>query len=149
MSQDGEIQFTNARFGEVTIPLDRVITFPNGLPGFEKCRQFAILEDEESAPFSWMLSVENPRLAFVLLDPFLTWPDYTPRISRDDLKSLSIEKQEDALLYVIVTLAREVREVTANLSGPVLVNGATRLATQLALIDERYTTKHRILRGEI
>ena len=148
MSQDGEIRFTNVRFGEVTVPETRVITFSNGLPGFERCRQFAILEHEESAPFYWLLSVENPRLAFVLLDPFLSWPDYNPRISRDDLKSLQIEKQEDSLLYVIVTLASDVREVTANLSGPLLINAANRLAKQLALLDERFTTKHRILHGE-
>ena len=148
MSQDGEIRFTNVRFGDVVVPEGRVVTFPNGLPGFERCRQFAIIEDEESAPFYWLLSVENPRLAFVLLDPFLSWPDYSPRLSRDDLKSLQIEKQEDALLYVIVTLARDVQEVTANLSGPLLINATNRLAKQLALIDERYTTKHRILHGE-
>ncbi|OGG53396.1 MAG: hypothetical protein A3F84_20365 [Candidatus Handelsmanbacteria bacterium RIFCSPLOWO2_12_FULL_64_10] len=147
MSQDGEIRFTNVRFGEVAVPPDRIVTFPNGLPGFERCREFAILEDEESAPFYWMLSAENPRLAFVLIDPFLVWPDYTPRISRDDLKSLSIAKQEDALVYAIVTLSREVKEVTANLSGPLLINAANRTAKQLALLDDRYTTKHRVLHG--
>lgn len=147
MSQDGDIRFTNVRFGEIAVPPDRIITFPNGLPGFERCREFAILEDEESAPFCWMLSAENPRLAFVLIDPFLVWPDYAPRISRDDLKSLQIEKQEDALIYAIVTLSRDVKEVTANLSGPLLINAANRTAKQLALLDDRYTTKHRILRG--
>lgn len=148
MSQDGEIRFTNVRFGEVAVSPDRIITFPSGLPGFERSRQFAILEDEESAPFYWMLSTENSRLAFVLLDPYLNWPDYNPRISRDDFKSLGIEKPEDARVYVIVTLSRDVREVTANLSGPLLINAANRLAKQLALLDERYTTKHRLLRGE-
>lgn len=148
MSQDGEVRFHNIRFGDIAVPADQVITFPTGLPGFERCRQFAIVDDEESSPFSWMLSVENPRLAFVLLDPLLTWPDYNPRISRDDLKSLSIEKQEEVRLFVIVTLSGEVKDVTANLSGPLLINAANRIAKQLALIDERYTTKHRILRGE-
>jgi flagellar assembly factor FliW len=148
MSQDGEIRFTNVRFGEVSVPPDRIITFPNGLPGFERCRQFAIVEDEESVPFCWMLSVENPRLAFVLLDPFLTWPEYHPRISRDDLKSLGIEDPKDTLLYVIVTLSKNPGDVTANLSGPLLINATGRTAKQLALIDDRYTTKHRILQGD-
>ena len=145
MSQDGEIRFTNARFGEVSVPPDRIIIFPDGLPGFEKYQRFAILEDEGSAPFCWMLSVEDPRLAFVLLDPFLIWPDYAPRVSRDDLKSLEIDKQEDAVIHVIVTLSRDVRQVTANLGGPLLINAARRTAKQLALIDDRYTTKHPIL----
>ena len=145
MSQDGEIRFTNVRFGEIAVPRHRIVVFPNGLPGFERCREFAILEDEESAPFYWLLSVENPHIAFVLIDPFLIWPDYTPRISRDDFKSLAIEKQEDSLIYAIVTLSRDVKAVTANLSGPLLINAANRTAKQLALFDDRYTTKHRIV----
>ncbi len=145
MSQDGEIRFTNVRFGEIAVPEDRIVSFPDGLPGFEQCRKFAIVDDEESAPFYWMLSTENPRLAFVLLNPFLIWPDYSPRLSRDDLKSLEIKSQEETLIHVIVTLSQEANEVTANLSGPLLINTINRTAKQLALLDDRYSTKHQIL----
>ena len=32
--------------GEIEVSPERVITFPAGLPGFEACRQFALLHAE-------------------------------------------------------------------------------------------------------
>ena len=139
------IRFTHDRFGDQEVAREKVMVFPDGIPGFERYRSYAMFTDPESEPFQWLLCTENSRLGFVVVNPQFIWPDYDPRISRDDLKSLEIVDLDDMLLYAIVTLADDPREVTANLSGPILVNTANMKARQLALINERYTTKHRIL----
>jgi flagellar assembly factor FliW len=44
-----------------------------------------------------------------------------------------------------VTLADDPAHVTVNLSGPLVVNSVKHKARQLALLDDRYVTKHKIL----
>jgi flagellar assembly factor FliW len=139
------IQFKHARFGDQETTADKVIAFPDGIPGFERYKRFALFEDPESDPFQWFLSIENPDLGFVVINPLYIWPEYDPRISKDDLKSLEITSHENILIYSIVTLSEEPQNVTANLSGPILINTTNRKARQLALLDDRYTTKHKIL----
>ncbi len=144
MDEDA-IQFTHVRFGEQAVDRDKVIAFPDGIPGFERHTSYALFNDPGSEPFQWLLSTTNSRLGFVVVSPLIIWPDYEPRISREDLKSLEVTNPDDILIYSIVTLADNPMEVTVNLSGPILLNTANMKARQLALLDDRYTTKHKIL----
>ncbi|MDP6776708.1 MAG: flagellar assembly protein FliW [Candidatus Latescibacteria bacterium] len=139
------IRFTHVRFGEQEVSRDKLIVFPDGVPGFEQATTFALFTEPGSEPFQWLLSTMDPRLGFVLIDPVTVWTDYEPKISREDLKSLEVSSAEDIVIYAVVTLAEDPAEVTVNLSGPILVNTANRRARQLALLDDRYTTKHRIV----
>ena len=139
------IRFTHDRFGEQTVERSKLITFPDGIPGFEAFRRYALFDDPESEPFQWLLCTQNPRLGFAVVNPLYIWPDYTPKISRDDLKTLEVTNPDDLLIFSIVTLADDPMEVTANLSGPIVLNTANRKARQLALLDDRYATKHKIL----
>ena len=46
-----------------------------GLNGFEQLHRYALLIDDDS-PVEWLQSVEQPQLAFALLEPFVFYPDY-------------------------------------------------------------------------
>ena len=142
---DEVVKFTHVRFGEQETTQDKIVLFPNGVPGFESFREYALFEDPASEPFQWFLSIESEELGFVVINPLYIWPDYDPKISKDDLKSLEISNPEEILIYSIVTLSDDPAQVTANLSGPILINTTNRRARQLALLDDRYTTKHKIL----
>ncbi len=145
MADKNVIRFTHIRFGEQEIAQDKVIVFPDGIPGFEVYKNYALFDDPDSEPFQWLLSTDNSRLGFVVVNPLYIWANYDPKISRDDLKTLEVTQPDDILLFSIVTLADDPMEVTANLSGPLVVNSVTRKARQLALLDDRYATKHKIL----
>lgn len=142
---DETIRFTHVRFGEQAVSPDKVIEFPEGLPGFERFTSYALFTDPASEPFQWLLSTQNERLGFVVINPVMLWSDYEPRISKEDFRSLGIQEADEVLLLSIVTLSDDPQHVTANLSGPILINAATRRGRQLALLDDRYTTKHRIV----
>ncbi|MCZ6634534.1 MAG: flagellar assembly protein FliW [bacterium] len=139
------IRFSHVRFGEQEVEREKVITFPDGIPGFESYKQYALFEDPESQPFQWLLSTENPQLGFVVVNPTYIWSDYSPKISRDDLTTLEVQNADDLLIFSIITLADDPTQVTANLSGPIVINSVSRKARQLALFDDRYATKHKIL----
>ena len=139
------IRFTHVRFGDQEVARDKLIVFPDGIPGFERSTTYALFTEPGSEPFQWLLSTADPRLGFVVIDPMAIWSNYEPKISREDLKSLEVSSADEIVVYAVVTLAEEPAEVTVNLSGPILINTANKKARQLALLDDRYTTKHKIV----
>jgi flagellar assembly factor FliW len=61
--------FTTERFGEMACTDEQVITFPEGLAGQSVCTRFVIVDDEQTAPLQWLVSVDEPALALPVLDP--------------------------------------------------------------------------------
>lgn len=145
MTESEKLKFRNAKFGEVTVDRAEVITFPNGLPGFERCKHYGLLAIEEESPFLRLLSTEEPAVGFVIVDPLLLWGDYDPQIDKEDLDSLNISSPEEMALYCIVTLHPVPQKVTVNLKGPIFINTRTMKARQMILLDDRYHTRHAIL----
>ena len=123
-----------------------IISFPAGIPGFKTMKRFVIVNVPEYAPFEWMVSVDDKHLRFAVVNPMLFAPDYSPNMRKEQLSALGIEKPEDILIYVIVTIRENPLESTANLSGPILINKTRRIAEQIILEDDRYTTQEPILR---
>ncbi|MFH1567315.1 MAG: flagellar assembly protein FliW [Gemmatimonadota bacterium] len=144
-SQPGTVTFSNAKFGEVTIQSSSIVTFPDGVPGFERCRHFGLVSVDEEAPFLRLLSLDHPAVGFVIINPMMLWPDYNPQMGSDDLDGLQIRSADELEIYCIVTLSEAAEKVTANLKGPLAINTRTMTARQLILMDERYHTKHALL----
>ena len=46
-----------------------VVTFADGLPGFESCRQFVLVESEEFQPFRVVQGLDENGPSFVGIDP--------------------------------------------------------------------------------
>ena len=145
MSDSDKIVFENVKFGEVTVQRDSVISFTHGIPGFERFTEYGLVSVEEEEPFLRLLSIEEPSLGFVLVNPMLLWPDYNPEITKDDLNALAITSADEMEIYCVVTLSQVAEEITVNLKGPICVNTATMKAKQLILVDDRYETKRSIL----
>lgn len=148
MNENNEVTFTNAKFGEVTVEGTSVLSFSEGLPGFERLKTFGIVQVDDEAPFLRLLSVDEQAVGFVVLNPMLIFPDYNPNFGSEDLDGLQIEATEDLEMYCIVTLSQVPSEVTANLKGPIAVNTRKMLARQMILVDDRYTTKHSLLAAD-
>jgi flagellar assembly factor FliW len=125
---------------------DDIITFPSGIPGFENNRQFAIISVPEYAPFDWLVCVDGTRLRFAIINPMLILPDYSPNMVKEQLELLSIQKPEDILLYVIVTINENPMNSTANFIGPVVINKVKKIGKQIIIDDDRYNTQEPILR---
>lgn len=145
MSESDKIVFENIKFGQVSIDRSSVLTFPQGLPGFERFRKYGLVEVEEETPFLRLLSMEEPQLGFVIVNPLLVWPEYDPDIGPEDLQGLDITSADQLAIYCIVTLSKVPEQVSANLRGPICINSETMRARQMILVDDRYHTKHSIL----
>ena len=123
----------------------RSIEFPDGLLGFEREKHFIIAAREEFAPFQWLVSVENPGLGFVIVDPSYFFPQYQPRTDERELKNIVGDTGNTLLVYAIVTVAQDARATTANLLAPIYLCVETWKAKQVVLNEPRYTTRHRLM----
>ena len=124
---------------------DQVISFPNGLPGFESARRFIIYTDPQHDPFCWMESVDEHKIRFVIINPMVFRPDYQPKVSKSDLESLSVQTASDLLMYAIVTLKEPLNLSTANLMGPLFVNIRERKGKQVIIENDAYSLQERII----
>ena len=145
MSENDKISFQSAKFGDVTVDKSNIVTFPQGLPGFERFTRFGLFEVEEETPFLRLLCVDEPNLGFVLVNPVVVWPEYEPNVGEDEFEGLGINSVENLAIYCIVTLSKIPEQVTANLKGPICINTGTMVAKQMILADDEYNTKHSIL----
>ncbi len=133
-------------FKDLVYSKDDVVTFANGIPGFEKNKQYVLVQIPDFVPFEWLVCIDGSRLRFALINPMLFCPDYSPKIVKEQFEDLAIEKPEDILLYSIVTIGENPLESTANLVGPVVINKTKRIGKQIIVEDERYSTREPILR---
>ena len=120
------MKFTNRQFGELEFEDDHVVTFPAGLIGFEKHRKFLIVDDVDSEPFRWLVSLEDGDLSFPLLDPGILLPAYAVDAATGGGKTV----------FVVASLRPDVSGSTVNLRSPVVIDNATRTARQVILDDE-------------
>jgi flagellar assembly factor FliW len=129
------MKINTTRFGEIEVTETEFITMHGSILGFEDLRQFVLLIGAKDTPFWWLQSVEEPAVAFVVINPQIVKPDYTPALSEDDLDFLDIRKNEDLALLAIVTIRSNPMLITANLRAPILINASTRMANQIILAD--------------
>jgi flagellar assembly factor FliW len=122
--------------GPVPYTADDVLTFPEGVPGFEGLRAFLIVTREECAPFVFLASLERPEVALPLLPlALVTGPEAAGaalQAARAQHRALS----DAAALYAVAGIARGATQVWVNLRAPVVVDLEARRGVQVILGDE-------------
>jgi flagellar assembly factor FliW len=113
--------------------------------GFEGFRQFCLIEIEELAPFFWLQSVQDPTVAFMVVNPIVFFPDYRIVVNPKEIAELKVNRLELVETYVIVTIDHDTASISVNLRGPILVNTDSRLGKQLVLANSNYRVSHPIL----
>lgn len=125
-----------------------VLTFPEGLVGFEEYKRYGLYSVAEEEPFFRLQYLKAEEVGFVVVDPLLIMPDYDFEVDNDTIELLGIETPESLQLFSIVTVHSDFRRMTANLLAPILVNRDNRMARQIVLQDTPYTTRHPVF-GEV
>jgi flagellar assembly factor FliW len=116
------VTIDSTRFGTIEVADEAVLEFPNGLIGLGGTR-YTLLAREESAPFLWLHSVDDPSLAIPVTNPGLFFANYEVEISDSEAARIGISDAADAQVYVTVRAAEAIEEFRANLRAPILVVG--------------------------
>ena len=135
-----------SRFGLVRVDRGKVLTMTTPFLGFPESRRFFLRPHSEDSPFMWLQSLDNPQLAFVVVQPELFLQDYSPDLQKLVLEELEVSQDSDKEILVILTIPPgRPKEMTANLLGPVVINTAKRLAKQVLLDPGKYDACRKVV----
>ena len=115
------VTLQSTRFGEVQIPEESIIDFPQGLIGLGGNR-YTLLARSDDAAFVWLHSLDDPALALPLTNPWRFFSEYEVEIADDEAERIGIEDPATTAVYVTVRAAESLEDFSANLRAPILVN---------------------------
>src|SRR5262245_44416997 len=125
---------TSPKLGDVTYGPDDIIRFPQGIPGFEKLREFLLVTRGECEPFVCLTAIGRPEVTR-RLRPLGLAAEAT-KVGAAVVASLKAGDASQMAYYAVVSIGVEAREIITNLRAPVVINLDTRLGRQLILPDE-------------
>ena len=135
------MHFQTSRFGIVQAAPAQVVTFTRGLIGFTELTRFVFIPSEDSELFTWLQSVDDPDIAFLLTDPTLFFRDYTVPIREETQQEIQLDDATAARARVLVICSKVGDWLTGNLLGPIVMNEKNLLAQQAVLTEKKWTTR--------
>ncbi len=126
-------------FGEIEIDESKIITFEDGIIGFPDMKKFTLIFDEEKEgrpSISWLQSMDEPEIAFPVMDPLFVCETYNPSVEEELLKNLGTIKEDNLYVLVTVTVPQDIKELAVNLKAPIVINTDTRKASQIIVEDD-------------
>ena len=139
----------NTRFGAIEIKDEKIITMKRDMPGFPGRNRFVMLNRKESHPFLWYQSVDDPQIAFVLINPYLVEPDYSVNLKGAASEmSWDPEEEKNLAVFVIVNVPPGAPDkMTANLMAPIIINTERLEAVQMIYQDRPYSHQYPIYKN--
>ena len=126
-------------FGEIEIDESKIITFEDGIIGFPDMKKFTLIFDEEKEgrpSISWLQSMDEPEIAFPVMDPLFVCETYNPSVEEELLKNLGTIKEDNLYVLITVTVPQNIKELAVNLKAPIVINTDTRKASQIIVEDD-------------
>ena len=144
------MEITTTRFGNIIVEQDKIIHIPDGIPGFEDLKRYiflaeenVVLQEEKLDVFHWLQSVGDPAVAFLVVNPYLFFSDYSFELPDEDVAELDLKGPEEVAVFNIITIPGDKAvEITVNLLAPVIINNRLKQAKQVILTSSDYSTKH-------
>ncbi|MCX7984371.1 MAG: flagellar assembly protein FliW [Bacteroidetes bacterium] len=132
------MKWQNIQFGEFEYQEDHILNFPEGLFGFEDLHKFVLINDEQSEPIRWLVSLEDGYVSFPVIEPHIIVPTYTA----------GEYDTEGNTILVVVTLRSSVEESTVNLRSPIVISNTTQEGRQVVLMNEEYSFEYPLFHHE-
>lgn len=120
-------------FGTVEVNPELVITFPDGLAGFEESKRFMLVHEEGKAePASFTLqSLDDAAVALQIIDPTAMGFHYELALSDAETALLQTPVAEDvAVMLVVYKQGTDASAIGVNLRAPLLINTRARVGLQ-------------------
>jgi len=136
-----------ANFGELNVGGDEIITFPEGILGFPDLQRYCLVDPGDDTLILWLQSLDDPRIAFAVLEPKIFKTDYVVKLSGQELKQLKLENINQSIVFSILTIPRDdATQMTANLKAPIVINLKEQVGRQVVLQENEYSLKHGMFR---
>jgi flagellar assembly factor FliW len=123
------------------------IRFPQGLPGFEKCRGFVLMASEALGPLQCLKATEGPSASFLVIDPRRVLADYRCELSEIDRARLGAGEDDTLLWLALVTIELD-GAIAVNLRAPIVINPAAMVGHQVVPYHCVYPIRYVVAEGE-
>lgn len=133
----------STRFGEMEVDPNNIIAFPKGLPGFEKCTRFQLFHEEKDQPMVfWLQSLDDPEVAFTVVDPTAFGLNYQMTLSDEETQLLDAKTAADIAVMMVLYnplveeggKLKQTSGVSANINGPILLNVNSKRGLQKVIL---------------
>ncbi len=127
---------TTRDFGEVEYKQEYVIKFVQPPFGFEDFDEYIMILNENQTDFiSWLQSITNPSLCFILVNKFDIYSPDVPQEVKDAIGEGTMS------IFGICVIRDDIKKSTVNLKSPIFINEDTQTAMQ-AILPQNYEIKH-------
>jgi flagellar assembly factor FliW len=120
---------------------ERVVTFEQGLPGFERFQRFVLVGSPAIDPFTLLQGAGTDAPTFVGIDPHLVEASYRTPLAAPDLQRLGA-RSDDPLVWLALVAPRADGTATVNLRAPVVINPASMQGIQVLVSESPYRHDH-------
>ncbi|MDR1674719.1 MAG: flagellar assembly protein FliW [Oscillospiraceae bacterium] len=128
-------------FGNIEIDTADIITFEAPIFAFDEYDRFVLLFEENlGTDITWMQSVQEPDLCFILASRLLTEKEKTAQEVPLDVQE-KLGTGEYDKWYMMVVPDGNIKKSTVNLRAPIFINVTERTAGQF-LSEEDLPVKH-------
>lgn len=120
------------------------IIFEKGIPGFEDYKYFNVNPIKDNERFYSIVSKEDDNIGFISISPFDIKTDYEIDLDDEFIQDLEIKNEKDVLVLALITLGKTLKDSTANLKAPIIINIKNNRGRQLILQDDKYKIKEKL-----
>jgi flagellar assembly factor FliW len=118
-----------------------IISFPEGVPGFEACRRFVVLSCDGTEAYQCVQGLDASRPAFLVTDPASVLPGYRLQLNPADRRRLDVQEGDTLAWLAIVTIGAD-DSLTVNLRAPLVINPRLMVGFQVMPHDCLYPLRH-------
>lgn len=129
------MEIKSSFFGEQTIDPSTIISFPNGIPGFEDQTHFKLFHQEGDNPLIfWLQSLDDESLVFSVAQPSIFNINYAFTLNDTEEAMLGIEDIADTLILIILHKDESDQPtIKGAIKSPLVINSSKRIGLQKVL----------------
>ena len=119
-----------------------VLSFGQGILGFEHLARFFIVDPGDETLIMWLQSLGDGSVAFPIIEPQIFQLSYRVKLLPFELRGLGLPDAATAKIYAILTIPKDITQMSANLKAPIVINAKKSIARQIVLQDNKLSVRH-------
>jgi flagellar assembly factor FliW len=131
------MEIKSKSLGQQVIDPNTVITFPNGIPGFENRTRFKLFHQEGSEIVFWLQSLEEEELIFSVSLPASFNINYQFTLTDAEEQLLQLTNPNELLILILLhkDYAGDKPTIKGSIKSPIVINIEKRIGLQKVLVE--------------